>query len=334
MNWLQKIARPADAFLGDKIIAFRSVDIDRSEDALLNGFKKNQFLTTDQERAMFYAHFTSWKYPGIIFECSIDSSRSYTDMNDATTEQQQEAYETVTGVAYEISDLLSRQNIDIPEYELEHFIGNQMGSDIGGYYDNYSGTSSLWIFVSQKSDINPSEVQSIVPPGRYGGWITLDNRGVFGIDADVSSLQLQYSNFVTPQNIIAAYIHTSLLSLLGWNWKTYPNGSPENGMNDNVSIIPGNLEGFLEEIERQSEICQDEEVCSYMEDLLSEIEENTGYDSEMNSSIIIPGAVFAKLRSKEPLKVEDFESSEGFVRFELPAERMRVLYAIRKGKSI
>ncbi len=331
LNWLQKLARPAGSFLGNKIIAFRGIGLDRAENALMNGFKQNQFLTTSEERAVFYAHFKTGDAPGVIFECIIDSSKSHVDMNDTTTEQQTEAYDAVKGAAYEISDLLSREGIDISEYDLEYFIGSHVGSDIGGYYDQQFDYPSLWMFISEKTKINPSEVQNFVSPGTYGGWITLDNRGIFGIDADVSSQQLQYAGFVTSENIIAVYLHTSLLSSLGWQWETYPNGNPSKGINDNVSIIPAQIEEFLSELEDQSLSCKDDEVCGYIHDLISEIKENTSYDSQMSYPITMSGSVFNKICTEEPLTVEDFENQEGFIRFELPAERMRILYAIRKG---
>lgn len=341
MTWLQKIARPAGSFLGNKIIAFRSIGLDRAEEALMNGFKRNQFLTTTEERAVFYAHFKSGgSYPGVIFECALDSSRSQADMNDSTTEQQTVAYEAVQSASYEISDLLNRVNIDISAIDLEGFIGSQIGPDIGGYYDQHFGSPSLWMFVAKESKINPSEVQNIVSPGRYGGWITLDNRGVFGIDADISSEQLQYASFITPENITAAYLHTSLVSSLGWPWETYPNGGPVNGMNDHVSIIPAQIEDFILALENQFAICQNEDLCGYIEDLKSEILENTDYDSQLSNPVLMPGAVFDKLvesgdqgQMTEQLTVEDFEAQAGFVRFELPAERVRILYAIRKGNT-
>lgn len=332
MNWLYKIARPQHGFLGNASVAFRTVDLSRAESVLNTGFQNNQFFATSEDRAVFYANFTSEPCPGAIFECLIDASRSHADMNDSTPEQQQEAYQNIQSAASEVYEYLRNAGIEnIEVYEIEQLIGSQAASDIGGYYDGPE-SSSLWLFVSERTGMSPSEIPNIVSPGTYGGFFTLDNRGVFGIGTDISSEQLQHSAVVPPENIQAVYLHTSLLSNLGWNWETSPNGNIADGMNDYVSVIPAQMEELDEAIREQLSVAaQDSGLSGYLYDLLQDFEENMSGYEDQHGSTMMPGIVYRKLRSNDPLTEEDFSVQHGFVRFELPANRMRVLYAIRKG---
>lgn len=333
-SWLQKLARPQYGFLGEETTVFRTVDLTRAEEVLRIGFKDNQFFATSEDRAVFYANFTAEQYPGAIFECVIDTSRSHADMNDATSEQQQESYEGIRSAADEVYNYLTRDGIgDIEIYEIEHFIGAQAGSDIGGYYDGEQ-EASFWLFVSERTGLSPAEVSNIVPPGSYGGFFMLDNRGIFGVDADLPSGQLQHRYFVPPRNIKAVYLHTSLFVDLGWKWNSYNSGIPVDGIGDYVSIIPAQMEELHQEAENQlNRAAPDSELSDQLHDLVEEFEENMSHYEDQHGSMTISGNVYRKLYGNQPLVEEDFNSNHGFVRFELPADRVRALYAIRKGAA-
>ncbi len=332
MNWLQKIARPQHGFLGEESIAFRTVDLSRAEEVLNIGFKDNQFFATSEERAVFYANFTSQECPGAIFECLIDSSRSHADMNDSTPEQQEEAYRGIQNAAGEIHEYLWNANIrNIDGHEIERLIGQHAATEIGGYYDGNS-EKSLWLFISENTELSPAEASGIVPPGGYGGFFTLDNRGVFGIDTDIPSEQLQHNYMVPPENIKAVYLHTSLLSDLGWGWETHPNGNIANGMSDYMSVIPAQMQELSQEAEMQmSQAIPDSDISGHLYDLLQDFEENMSDYEDSHGSVVMSGTVYRKLMANDTLSAEDFETPHGFVRFELPSNRMRVLYAIRRG---
>lgn len=329
--WTYRFGRGQWDFLGDKMRAYRAIDLSRVEQALTNGFPADQFFTPDIDRAIFYSNFNSDEVPGAIFDCYLDTSRSWADMNDATNEEADEAYQAVRSALYEIQRDLQAANIQIMDHDLESFIGQQVGADIGGYYEGQN-LASLWLFIAEEAGITPHEAREIVSPGFYGGFITLDDRGVFGIDADIPSGQMSYSAAVPPQNIISIHLHSSLIEPLGWNLPI--------DFGNNVSVIPAQLDELKQSVVDQLAAMDydmyDSELYDYLKRLDEEFEEEMGHYEDERGKVNIPGNIYRKLLSGEDITEDDLDVSDGFIRFDMPEGRMKVLYVIRKvlGKGI
>lgn len=330
MNWLLKISRSQFDFLGEKVRAFRAVDLARAEGVLQQGFPDNQFFTTDSDRALFYASFHGSDVPGVIFECEIDSSRTGMDMNDASSEHSNSVFEDMKSAAYKIYKVLSQSDIEVDEREIEQYVGNAIG--VEGYYDSPQA-NSLWLLVSQLGNVDIKTVRDILTPGYYSDLVYIDNRGVPGVAGDMGQ-QMQYSYFVPPQNIKAVFLHTSLLGKMPI--ERSPGGHPKNGWADVVSVIPAKIIDFAEIIEEQinnlynSGGFPDSELGEELNDLLKTLQEAISH-GEAIGEVTLSGDLYRKIENGRTLTEEDFSTpQEYFIRFELPANKMRVILFIRK----
>jgi hypothetical protein len=321
----KKIARPQYGFLGREFSAFRAVDLKRALDVLNNGFAANEFFATDINRAVFYGHFTQEKYPNIIFQCLLDSSRSAIDTNDAdSSEGTGTSYDNIQQATFEIYRLV--KNYNIQESDIERFIGSQMGMG----YDNVDAPS-LWIYLNQLTNVPINEIKQSIPAGYYGSLI-LDNRGVFGVTDEIPEMQLQYSAPVPIENIEKVYIHSSILDAFRYNYPRYPNGNPI-GLPDEVSVIPAQVREFAQQIEEQMRQTSDEDLIEELESLLSRLGESMGrYEDETNSASM-DGTIYRKLYQGLPLRLDDFQTTGGFVEFMMPQQRMQIILIIKKAIS-
>lgn len=326
-NWLKKIARPQYGFLGKEFTALRAVDLKRALNVLSNGFSANEFFATDTNRAVFYGHFTRDKYPNIIFQCQLDSSRSSVDTNDADNQSEETSYDAIQQAAFEIHRLV--KNYNIQESDIERFIGSQLGMG----YDNVDAPS-LWVYLNQLTNVPINEIKQSITPGYYGnyGTLVLDNRGVFGVTDDIPEMQLQYSAPVPLENIEKVYIHSSILDAFRYHYPRYPNGNPI-GLSDEVSVIPAQVREFAQQIEEQIKQTNDEDLREELESLLSGLSESIGrYEDETNSAPM-DGTIYRKLYRDLPLRIEDFQNVGGFVGFAMPQQRMQVILIIKKALS-
>ena len=329
MNWLQKISTQ---WLGDKQIAFRSINLARVEQVMRNGFKPGEHFTPVEERAVFYANFNRDHQPGAIFECYVDSSRSAADMNDATQDESNQAYNAIRSAVYDIVSSVKSHGYDLDPINLESFIGYQVGEGIAGHYDKQP--ASLWLFISQELNITPFQARDLVSPGVYGDFITLDNRGVFGSGVDVPSGQMTHAGAVLPEDIIAIYLHSSLLDQVGW--KTDSQQTVLWNINDYVSVIPAQIDELKEAIDEQlSQYLTKEEDDLYDElfSLSKELGEKQGAYEDMRETITISGHLYRKLMSGSELNFQDFNTTGKFIKFEYPKDQMKILFLVRKATS-
>lgn len=319
-KWKYTFGRAEFDPLGASYVAFRAIDLGRVEQVLQSGFPSDQYFTTDPDRAVFYANFNSEAYPGAIFECKMDTSRGVEDINDSTDEQHNESYEEVRSAAYEIQSSLKAENINIGFNDIAHFIGQQVSE---GIYDG-NFPASLWLFIAESAGITPFDAKNLVPTGYYGN-LYLDERGVFGIGDDVSSGQLVYSTPVPVRDIVAVYLHSSVVERMGWSY--------QKSLSDYVSLIPGQMEDIKNAVDEQlsglGEEYEDTELYDYLVRLSREIEEKS-YHGEYSDTLSLSGDIYRKLLRGDSITDIDLDTSGGFVRFEMPRNRIRILYVVRK----
>lgn len=329
MTWLQnvvKVARPQHGLLGEEVIAYRSVDLSRAEEAIRQGFPNNQYFTTDEDRAVFYANFTGGHYPGAIFECTLDSSSLVADMNDATESESTQSYEDLKGATWDMLNNLQSAGIDLEMHQLEQYVGGTIGADIGGYYEQYNDAPSLWMFVAQETSLPVEQIREALPSGNYGE-IHVDNRGVLGW-TEVHSGQMTHGKSIPPEMIHRVYLHTELADMVGMKYNTHPNGTPEGGMQNYVNPIPYQAAEFVETLDIQISLAEEDRLDEDHIDELKSLRLSLFEDDDA----IIGGNIYRKLYADEPLMRSDFEApAGGFVPFELPQNRMAAIMAIRKG---
>jgi len=323
MNWLEKLARPQHGLLGNEVVAYRSVDLSRAEDVLKNGFSPesgHRYFTTDPDRAVFYANFTSEAYPGAIFECIIDSSRIEADMNDTSEEQQKDATNSLSISAYEIQSNLKANGIKVEYYDIENFLGSNVGGDIGGYYDEQFHPS-IWMAISEITGQSVQEIRNAIPQGSYGN-ITIDSRGVAGW-TEIEGSQMRHPYEVPVENISTVYLHSDLANMVKMQYESFSNGMPQDGFQDYVNVIPYQRGEFQKNIADQLNEETNEDLINELQSLSQQLDDDEA---------IIDGPMYRKLHAEEFLTTEDFETKVGgFVPFKLPEQRMNALLAIRKG---
>lgn len=338
MNWLQKIARPQYAPLGEEVYGYRGEDIIYAEGIIRSGFKGPMsggeggfFYTTDLNRACLYASFNG--STGTIFEFRVDSSRSMFDANDTTTEQFEEAVGKMQEAAWNIVKDVSHPDITV--LDMERYIGSMLGGEDMGY-NPVGHSGSVWAYISEQSrnDISINQAREMVPPGYYTDAIVLDERGMFGLTDDNPTIQSFHSQQIPPGNFTAIYLPTHVLDKFNIPWEKHPSGVPQNGFQDTVAMIPGS--GMQEDVtfaleDYMESVSEDDEVYEYLLDLQKEIKSFYEYQDD---SITIDGHIFRKLQNRQTLTVDDFHKPpEGYVRFDLPAQKYKALLIIRKWLS-
>ena len=335
-----RTARAPGEFLGETVTAYRSLGFEDAEGVVREGFtgphhRHGVYVTTDRDRAAFYARFMGEHGHGVMFEVEMDASRTDVDPND-TIQEQNEALES--GWSWAASKMESSirdaGGTDATKlYGLADLIQNWLSG--GDYAEQYH---SVWQLIADNTDLDIPAARQAVPPGRYGEFVLIDNRGVAGIHEDNPTLQMVYRKELPPERVKAAYLPTDMLDAVGVEWAKYKSGVPKDGFGETVNIIPGTVGDLIDEVESQIEALGPEDDfdddTEQLHDEMTDIRNHLYEAAQTEEGLYLNPAVFRKLNQKEKVELSDFDYRGGYVRFNLPADKYKVIKILRTFGSI
>ena len=335
-----RTARAPGEFLGETVTAYRSLGFEDAEGVVREGFtgprhQHGIYITTDRDRAAFYARFMGEYGHGVVFEVEMDASRTEVDPND-TIQEQNDALESGWGwAASQMEDRIrDAVGTDATEsYGLADMIQDWLSG--GDYAEQYH---SVWQLIADNTDLDISAARQAVPSGRYGEFVLIDSRGMSGIDEDNPTLQMVYQKELPAERVKAAYLPTDILDAVGVKWEKYEGGTPKNGFGETVNIIPGGaVEDLIDEVEGQMKALGSEDDFDFddeLHDKLTNIRDHLYEAAQVEEGLYLNPIVFRKLNQKEKVKLSDFDYHGGYVRFNLPADKYKIIKILRAFGSI
>ena len=105
-----------------------------------------------------------------------------------------------------------------------------------------------------------------------------------------------------------------------------------------MNIIPGTVGDLIDEVESQIEALGPEDDfdddTEQLHDEMTDIRNHLYEAAQTEEGLYLNPAVFRKLNQKEKVELSDFDYRGGYVRFNLPADKYKVIKILRTFGSI